>query len=59
MILRKESENRKEREKTKKYNFQGQAARSRRLFDIDHERLEENFRTCESDFYKKTVSKCF
>ena len=30
MILRWESDDKKEKEKTKKYNFQGQSARSRR-----------------------------
>ena len=32
----------KGKEKTKKYNFQGQSARSMRWFDLDHEWLEEN-----------------
>ena len=30
MIHRRESDDKKEKEKTKKYNFQGQSARSRR-----------------------------
>ena len=41
MILRKESENKKEKEKTKKYNFQGKSSRPRRWFDLDHEWSEE------------------
>ena len=55
MILQKESENKKEKENTKKYNFQGQSARSRRLFVLDHECLEENFMTYELDFYKNFI----
>ena len=39
MILRKDSENKKEEENPKKYNFQGQPARSRRWLDLDHEWL--------------------
>ena len=53
MIFRKESEDKKEKENTKKYNFQGKSARSRRWFDLDYVWLEENFRTREPDFYKK------
>ena len=52
MILQKQSENKKEIDKTKKYNFQGQSAGSRRQFDLDHEWLEENFMTREPDLYK-------
>ena len=55
MIRRRESDDKKEKEKTNKYNFQVQSARSRRCFDIVHEWLEVNFRTREPDFYK-TVS---
>ena len=40
------------KEKTKKYNFQGKSARSRRWFDLDHEWLKENFMTCEPDLYR-------
>ena len=36
-IRRKESENKKAGENTKKYNFQEQSARSRCWFDLDHE----------------------
>ena len=38
---------------TKKYNFQGKPERSRLWLNLDHKRLEENFRTHEPDFYKK------
>ena len=51
MIHRRESGDKKEKEKTKKYNFHGQSARSRCWFDIDHEWLEENFRKREPYFY--------
>ena len=51
MILRKESENKKEKENTKKYNFQEKSSRSRRWFDLDHEWLEDNFMKYEPDFY--------
>ena len=34
-----ESENKKEKEIIKKYNFQGKSARPRRWFDLDHEWL--------------------
>ena len=37
MISRRESDDKKEKEKTNKYNFQGKSARSRRLFDLNHE----------------------
>ena len=57
MICRKESENKEEKYKTKKYNFQGQSERSRNWFDLDHECLEENFRTRETDFYKNVSNK--
>ena len=51
LIRRKESENQTENKNTKKYNFQGQSARSRRWFDIDHVWLKETFMTREPDFY--------
>ena len=51
-ILRKESENKKEKENTNKYNTQGKSAISRRWFNLDHEWLEENFRTSEPDSIK-------
>ena len=53
MIHRRESDDKKEKEKTKKYTFQGQSARSRSWFDLDNEWLEENFRTREPYFYRK------
>ena len=52
MIRRNGPENRKEKEKTKKYNFQGKSARSRRWFDLYHEWLKEDFMTREPYFYK-------
>ena len=45
MIRQKYVDNKKEKENTKKYNFQGKSARSIRWFDPDREWLEENFRT--------------
>ena len=54
-IRQKESENKKDKENTKKYNFQGKSARSRRWFDLDHEFIEEIFRTSETDFYKNFI----
>ena len=51
MTLQKGYDNKKEKEKTKKYNLQGQSARSIRWFDLDDEWLEEIFRTHEPDFY--------
>ena len=53
MIRRRESDIKKEKEKTKKYNFQIQSARLWSWFDIYHEWLEENFRTRGLDFYRK------
>ena len=55
IIQRKDSENKKGKEKTKKYNFQGQSARSRHWFDLDHEWLEENFMTRKLYLYKKII----
>ena len=45
MIRRKDYDNKVEKEKTNKYNFQGQSARSICWFDLDHQWLEANFRT--------------
>ena len=53
IISRRESDNKSEKWKTKKYNFQGKSERSRRWFDLDHEWLKENFMTREPDFYGK------
>ena len=50
-----ESDDKKEKEDTKKYNFQGQSAISKRWFDIDREWLEETFMTREPDFYKNCI----
>ena len=44
-------------ENTKRYDFQGQSARSRRWFDLDHEWLEENFMTREPGFYRPVGAK--
>ena len=55
MIRQKDSDNKKEKEKKK--NFQGKFTISICWFDIDHEWLEENFRTHEPDFYKKLYQK--
>ena len=55
MNLRKDPENKKEEENTKKYNFQGLWARSGYWFDIDHEWFEENLMACGPDFYKNFI----
>ena len=55
MIRRRESDDKKEKYKTKKYNFQGKSARTKHWFYIDHEWLKDNFITREPDFYK-TIS---
>ena len=52
MILKVNSDDIKEKYKTKKYNFQGQSARTKHWFNIDHEWLKENFMAREPDFYK-------
>ena len=57
MIRQKDSDNKNKVEKTKKYNFQGQSSISIRCFDLDHEWLEDNFRTREPDFYKNIYQK--
>ena len=43
MIRRRESEDIKEKDKTKIYNFQGKSARKKHCFDLDHEWLKRNF----------------
>ena len=53
MIHKKDSDNKNEKEKTKIYNFQGQSARSICWFDLDHEWLEETFKTSEPDLYEE------
>ena len=44
-IRQRESDEKKGKEKTNKYNFQGQSARSRRWSDLHHDWLKENFMT--------------
>ena len=51
MICRKYLYNKKEKENNKKYTFQEKSASSKRWFDPDHERSEENVITREPDFY--------
>ena len=53
MILRRESDDKKEIEKTNKYNYQGKSSWSRRWLDLDHEGSKENFMTREPDFYER------
>ena len=53
MIRRRESDYIKEKDKTKKYNFQGKSARTKHWFNIDHEWLKENFMTRETYLYLK------
>ena len=55
MILRRDSNNKNENENTKKYNFRRKYARSIRWFDLDHEWLEENFQTRESNLYRNFI----
>ena len=52
MIHRKGLDNKTEKEKTKKYNFQGHYEGSTRWFDRDNEWLEEHFSIREPEFYK-------
>ena len=59
MICQRESDAKKEKENTKKYNFQGQSARSRRWFDLDHEWLDENFSTRKPYFYSRLYQNKF
>ena len=51
MIHQREIYDKKEKENTKKYNFQGHLARKKNSFDLDHEWLKENFMTREPYFY--------
>ena len=55
IIHRRELDDKKKKDKTKKYNFQGQQAGTKHWFDIDHEWLKENFMTREQDFYKNYI----
>ena len=43
----------KSNKKNKEYNLQGQLSRSRCWFDLDHNRLKENFMPREPYFYRK------
>ena len=52
MIHRRESDDKKEKYKTKVYNFQGKSARTKHWLDLDYEWLKENLMTHEPDFYK-------
>ena len=54
VIFQRETDDKQEKYKTNKYNFQGQSEGSIFWFNLDHEWLEENFRTHELDFYIKT-----
>ena len=56
MIHRTESDDIKEKYKTKEFKFQGQSARTKHWFDIDYESLKGNFMTREPYFYLKTIS---
>ena len=40
MIRRRELYDKKEKDKTKEYNFQGKSARTKYWFDLDHEWLK-------------------
>ena len=53
-ILQQYLDNKKERDNTNKYHLQGQSARSKDWFDLDHEWLEEENCTREPEFYTKT-----
>ena len=55
MTPQKDSENKKEKERTKKQNSQGQTSRSRRWFDLDHEWLGEKIRTHKPYLYKNFI----
>ena len=56
MILRRNLDYIKEKDKTKHFNFQRQSARIKHWFGIDHEWNKETFMTRKLDFYKKTIS---
>ena len=55
MIPRRESYDKKEKDNTEVYYFQGQSARTKHCFDLDHEWLKENFMTRKPDFYLKKI----
>ena len=51
MIRRRKLYDMKEKDMTKTFNIQGQSARTKHWFDLDHEWLKGNFMTCEPDIY--------
>ena len=55
MILRKQLFDKNEKDKTKKYNFRGQLARTKYWLDFDQEWLKENSMKREPDFYKNYI----
>ena len=55
IIKQSESDNKKEKEKTKKYNFPGQSVILRRQFDLDHDWLKEKFMTREPYFFTNCI----
>ena len=58
-IRQKDSDNKKEKESTKKYNFQGNSTRSILWFDLDHECSKESFSTRETDLYIYFLQKTY
>ena len=54
VIYRKDLDNYK-KDNPKRYNLQGQSARSKLWIYLIHEWLEENFSTHEPEFYKKVI----
>ena len=52
IIRRKNFDDIKERGKTKRFNSQGQSARMKHWFNLDHEWLKETSMTREPYFYK-------
>ena len=57
MIFWKDYDDKYEKENKNIYNFQGKTSRPIQWFDLNHERLEEVFRTHELDFYNKNYIK--
>ena len=45
----------RKKDNTRKYNFQGQSARTKHWFDLDHEWMKENSMKREPDFYKNYI----
>ena len=54
-IRLRESDDKKGKVQTKKYNFLGKSARKKYWFNIDHEWLKEIFMTHELDLYKNYI----